>query len=132
MNEMKRYFIPWLKKAYNINRETCCFWQMSRVFYARIVAINHNGLGLPNNIIGYCTDNIIKTKKGGEYLVTVKELKPYHIKIDNDYVHIILAYQYFTISIDDTIYKFVPIDAKEITIDRRTKQIQNVNDVFAF
>lgn len=65
-------------------------------------------------------------------MVTVKELKPYHIKVDTDYVHIILAYQYFTISIDDTIYKFVPIDAKEITIDRRTKRIQNVKDVFAF
>lgn len=65
-------------------------------------------------------------------MVTVKELKPYHIKTDADYVYIILAYQYFTISIDDTIYKFVPVDAKEIIIDRRTKQIQNVNDMFAF
>ncbi|MEN1967338.1 IDEAL domain-containing protein [Lentibacillus sp. N15] len=65
-------------------------------------------------------------------MVTVKELKPYHIKVDSDYVHIILAYQYFTISIDESVYKFVPVDAKEITINRKTKKIKNMEDMFAF
>lgn len=67
-----------------------------------------------------------------EKLVTVRELKPYHIKVNDDYIHIILAYQYFTISIDNAIYKFVPVAAKEIKINRKTKQIQNGNDLFAF
>jgi len=65
-------------------------------------------------------------------LVTVKELKPYHIEADADYVHVIFAYQYLTISIDETVYKFVPVGAKEIIIDRWTKQIQNVHDIFVF
>lgn len=65
-------------------------------------------------------------------MVTVKELKPYHIKVDSEYIHIILAYQYFNISIDESVYKFVPVDAKKITVNRKTKQIMNMKAKFAF
>ncbi|WP_368654397.1 IDEAL domain-containing protein [Ornithinibacillus sp. 4-3] len=65
-------------------------------------------------------------------MVTVKLLKPYYIKSDAQYVRIKLAYQYFSLLINDQLYHFVPIESNEIKIDRRTKQIVNTNANFAF
>ncbi|WP_106496618.1 IDEAL domain-containing protein [Lentibacillus sp. Marseille-P4043] len=65
-------------------------------------------------------------------MVTVKELKPYHIKVDKDYVHVILAYNYFAVCVDEEVYEFVPVKAKEIKVDRKTKRIKNMGDTFAF
>lgn len=69
---------------------------------------------------------------GGEKVVTVKMLKPYYIKTDAKYVRVILAYQYFSILINDQLYHFVPIEANEIKIDRKTKRIVNLEATFAF
>lgn len=65
-------------------------------------------------------------------MVTVKMLKPYYIKADANHVRVILAYQYFSILIKDQLYHFVPIEAKEIKIDRKTKKIVNVEARFSF
>ncbi|MFD1039931.1 IDEAL domain-containing protein [Virgibacillus byunsanensis] len=65
-------------------------------------------------------------------MVTVKMLKPYYIKADDDYVRVILAYQYFSVVINNKVYQFVPVEAKEIRINRRTQEIENINAKFAF
>lgn len=65
-------------------------------------------------------------------MVTVKMLKPYYIKTDQNFVRVILAYQYFAIFINQKVYQFVPIEAKEIRINRRTKKIANMDAKFAF
>ncbi len=65
-------------------------------------------------------------------MLTVKTLKPYYIKSDPDYVRLILGYQYFTVFINDEEYQFIPVEAKEIKIDRRTRKIVNTADKFAF
>lgn len=65
-------------------------------------------------------------------MVTVKMLKPYYMKTDADYVRVVLAYQYFSILIKDELYHFVPIEAREIKINRKTKKIVNVDARFSF
>ncbi len=65
-------------------------------------------------------------------MVTVKMLKPYYIKMNADYIKIILAYQYFTLLIDDKLYHFVPIEGREILINRKTKKVVNTDTKFAF
>ncbi|MEN1967339.1 IDEAL domain-containing protein [Lentibacillus sp. N15] len=65
-------------------------------------------------------------------MVTVKMLKPYYIKADEAHVRVILAYQYFTVSIQDQLYHFVPNEAKEIRINRNTQQVDNIEANFAF
>lgn len=65
-------------------------------------------------------------------MVTVKMLKPYSIKIDDNNVRVVLAYQYFSVLIDTKVYQFVPLKAKEIRINRRTLRIENTGDTFAF
>lgn len=59
-------------------------------------------------------------------------LKPYYIKSDQKHVRVILAYQYFSVFISEQVYHFIPIDAKEIIINRQTKKIVNIEDRFAF
>lgn len=67
-----------------------------------------------------------------EYLLTVKMLKPYYIKTDANQIRVVLAYQYFAIFIHNEVYQFIPTDAKEIRINRRTQKIINVDARFAF
>lgn len=65
-------------------------------------------------------------------MVTVKMLKPYYIKTDKEYVRIVLAYQYFSVVINNKDYQFIPIEANEFRINRRTQKVENVDAKFAF
>jgi len=65
-------------------------------------------------------------------MVSVKLLKPYFIKVNEEYIRIILAYQYFTIAINGEVYNFIPIEGHEILINRKTKRIVNTDTKFAF
>lgn len=65
-------------------------------------------------------------------MVSVKLLKPYYIKLNSKYIRIILAYQYFSLLINNKVYHFVPIEGQEILINRKTKQIVNTDTKLAF
>ena len=65
-------------------------------------------------------------------MVTVKLLKPYYIKMSEDYIRVILAYQYFSLLINNQVYHFIPVEGKEIRINRKTKQVVNTETKFAF
>ncbi|WP_042142610.1 IDEAL domain-containing protein [Paucisalibacillus sp. EB02] len=65
-------------------------------------------------------------------MISVKMLKPYYIKADDQFVRIILAYQYFSVVINKIVYQFIPIEGKEIRINRRTRKVENVGSRFAF
>ena len=65
-------------------------------------------------------------------MVSVKLLKPYYIKMNSEYIRIILAYQYFSLIINNKVYHFVPIEGQEILINRKTKQVVNTETKFAF
>ena len=65
-------------------------------------------------------------------MVSVKLLKPYYIKMNSEYIRIILAYQYFSLLINKKVYHFIPIEGQEILVDRKTKQVVNTETKFAF
>ena len=65
-------------------------------------------------------------------MVSVKMLKPYYIKMNSEYIRIILAYQYFSLFINKKVYHFVPIEGQEILVNRRTKKVVNTETKFAF
>src|SRR5690625_4459395 len=65
-------------------------------------------------------------------MVSVKLLKPYYIKMNSEYIRVILAYQYFSLFINKKVYHFVPIEGSEILVNRRTKKIVNTENKFAF
>lgn len=65
-------------------------------------------------------------------MVTVKLLKPYYIKMNSEYIRVILAYQYFSLNVNKKVYHFVPIEGQEILVNRKTKQVVNTETKFAF
>src|SRR5699024_227655 len=65
-------------------------------------------------------------------MVTIKLLKPYYIKTDDEMVRVILAYQYFTMVFNSEIYQFVTLDVKEVHVNRKTQKIENIDALFAF
>lgn len=65
-------------------------------------------------------------------MVTLKVLKPYYIKTEKNFVRIILAYQYFSVSIKNKVYQFIPVESNEIRVNRRTEKIENIDAIFAF
>ncbi|WP_226037104.1 IDEAL domain-containing protein [Aquibacillus saliphilus] len=65
-------------------------------------------------------------------MLSVKMLKPYYVKEESDCIRVVLAYQYFSLSLDDKVYQFVPLEAREIRINRKTQKVENEEDVFVF
>lgn len=65
-------------------------------------------------------------------LISLKILRPYHIKVNKKFIHIRLEHQFFSIYKDNEEYQFVPIESKEIRINRLTGKIDNVDATFAF
>lgn len=65
-------------------------------------------------------------------MLSVKMLKPYYVKEETDCVRVVLAYQYFSLSLDDKVYQFVPLESREIRVNRKTQKVENESDVFVF
>ncbi|SEA38906.1 IDEAL domain-containing protein [Thalassobacillus cyri] len=65
-------------------------------------------------------------------MLSIKMLKPYYVKEDERFVRVVLAYQYFSLYVDGELYHFVPLEAKEIIIDRKKQKVHNVFDIFVF
>src|SRR5699024_3395396 len=64
-------------------------------------------------------------------MVTVKLLKPYYIKMNSEYIRVILAYQYFSLNVNQKVYDCVPSVGREILVNRKTKQVVNTETKFA-
>ncbi|WP_101842993.1 IDEAL domain-containing protein [Halobacillus sp. Marseille-P3879] len=65
-------------------------------------------------------------------MLNIKMLKPYYVKEDHRFIRVVLAYQYFSLFIDDELYQFIPMESREIIIDRKSKRVHNVFDIFVF
>ncbi|WP_326315585.1 IDEAL domain-containing protein [Halobacillus sp. HZG1] len=59
-------------------------------------------------------------------------LKPYYVKEDKRFIRVVLAYQYFSLLIDNELYQFIPMESREIIIDRNRQRVHNVFDIFVF
>lgn len=65
-------------------------------------------------------------------MLAIKNLKPYRITCDEKYIYVTLAYRYFDILINQEVYRFIPIEEKDVKLDRYTRQIINRESRFAF
>ncbi|ELK44545.1 IDEAL domain-containing protein [Halobacillus sp. ACCC02827] len=65
-------------------------------------------------------------------MLNIKMLKPYYVKEDKRFIRVVLAYQYFSLFIDNELYQFIPMESREIIIDRNKKRVHNVFDIFVF
>lgn len=65
-------------------------------------------------------------------MVTVKELKPYFISVNPNSILIALDHRHFSVLINDELYHFAPLEAKEIHINRKSRKVENLGARFAF
>lgn len=59
-------------------------------------------------------------------------MKPFYTKVAGTKLRLVFAYQYFSITKDEEIFHFIPIEGKEMVVDLNTMQIENLSDVFVF
>ncbi|QDP41301.1 IDEAL domain-containing protein [Radiobacillus deserti] len=65
-------------------------------------------------------------------MLSVKMLKPYYIKEEDECLRVVLAYQYFSLLLDNKVYQFVPLESREIRVNRDTQKVENQDDIFVF
>lgn len=65
-------------------------------------------------------------------MIHVQFMKPFYTKVAGTKLRLVFAYQYFSITKDEEIFHFIPIEGKEMVVDLNTMQIENLSDVFVF
>ncbi|MFF2753445.1 transcriptional regulator [Psychrobacillus sp. NPDC058041] len=65
-------------------------------------------------------------------MLLVQLMKPFYIKQEDGRINLVFAYQYFSIKKDDEIFHFVPVEGKEIIVNAKTMQVENLSEVFVF
>jgi hypothetical protein len=59
-------------------------------------------------------------------------MEPFYTKKEGNRLKLVFAYQYFSITKEDELYHFVPVEGKEIIINLNNLQIENLSEVFVF
>lgn len=65
-------------------------------------------------------------------MLSINMLQPYYVKEEKQTVRVVLAFQYFSLWLDEQIYQFVPLEAREIKVNRNTLAVENKKDIFVF
>ena len=65
-------------------------------------------------------------------MLLVQLMKPFYIKKEDGRINLVFAYQYFSIKKEDEIFHFVPVEGKEIIVNAKTMQVENLSEVFVF
>lgn len=65
-------------------------------------------------------------------MIQVQYMKPFYTKISGSTLRLVFAYQYFSITKDNELFHFVPIEGKEIIVNLKTMQIENLSEIFIF
>ncbi|MCH7320591.1 IDEAL domain-containing protein [Solibacillus sp. MA9] len=65
-------------------------------------------------------------------MIQVQFMKPFYTKLNGSKLRLVFAYQYFSITKDDEIFHFIPIEGKEMIVDLNTLQVENLSEVFVF
>ncbi|MEK4023629.1 transcriptional regulator [Mammaliicoccus sciuri] len=65
-------------------------------------------------------------------MLLIQRIKPFFTSKEEFHLRLVFAYQYFSIIKNDEVYQFVPAEGKEIIINIRSLQIENLGEVFVF
>lgn len=65
-------------------------------------------------------------------MLLVQLMKPFYTKKQNGRITLVFAYQYFSIKKDDELFQFIPVEGKEIIVNAKTLQVENLSEVFVF
>jgi len=73
-----------------------------------------------------------KISEGGIPMIQVQFMKPFYTKMTGTKLRLVFAYQYFSITKDEEVFHFIPIEGKEMIIDLNSLQVENLSEVFVF
>ncbi|MFJ7825511.1 transcriptional regulator [Psychrobacillus sp. NPDC096623] len=65
-------------------------------------------------------------------MILVQLMKPFYTKYEGESIKMVFAYQYFSIRKDDELFHFIPVEGKEIILNAKTLQVENLSEVFVF
>ena len=65
-------------------------------------------------------------------MLQIRRIEPFYTKRVGDRLKLVFAYQYFSVLKDDELFNFIPVEGKEIIINIKTLQVENLSDVFVF
>lgn len=65
-------------------------------------------------------------------MIHVQFMKPFYTKVSGTKLRLVFAYQYFSVTKDDEVFHFIPIEGKEIIVNLNTMQVENLSEVFVF
>jgi len=65
-------------------------------------------------------------------MISVKRMTPFFTRKEEFRLRLVFAYQYFSISKGDEIFHFIPSEGKEIVINTKSLQVENLGEVFVF
>jgi len=71
-------------------------------------------------------------RNGGVHMLQVQLMKPFNTKVEDGRIKLVFAYQYFSIRKEDEIFQFIPVEGKEIIINAKNLQVENLSDIFVF
>lgn len=65
-------------------------------------------------------------------MMKIEYLKPFYTKVTGNKLRLVFAHQYLTVSKDNEIFHFIPIECKEMIVNLDTEQVENLSEVFVF
>lgn len=65
-------------------------------------------------------------------MLQIRRIEPFYTKRVGDRLKLVFAYQSFSVLKDDELFNFIPVEGKEIIINLKTLQVENLSDVFVF
>ena len=65
-------------------------------------------------------------------MLSVQRMKPFYTSQEDFRLRLVFAYQYFSINKGGELFQFVPSEGKEIVINMKSLQVENLGEVFVF
>ena len=65
-------------------------------------------------------------------MLSVQRMTPFFTRKEEFRLRLVFAYQYFSILKGDEIFHFIPSEGKEIVINMKSLQVENLGEVFVF
>ena len=65
-------------------------------------------------------------------MLSVQRMTPFFTSQEDFRLRLVFAYQYFSIIKGDEVFHFIPAEGKEIVINMKNLQVENLGEVFVF
>lgn len=65
-------------------------------------------------------------------MLSIKRMTPFYTSKEDFRLRLVFEYQYFSIMKGDEVFQFVPMEGKEIVVNMKSLQVENLGEIFVF